>query len=136
MRRFLTALSLFAMSCAAAPAIAGDADAGARLFTKCKACHSITAPDGTDIARGGKVGPNLYGVIGRKAASYPGFTTYGPGLKAAGDAGLIWSEDLIAEYVKNPTAFIDSHGGTGASRMMFRLPEGGEDIAAYLATLH
>lgn len=118
----------------AAPSFADDVEAGAKLFTKCKACHSIIADDGTAIVKGGKVGPNLYGVVGRPAASYPDFN-YGDGIKGAAAAGLIWDEALIAEYVVDPTKFIDSHGGTGASKMTFKLPKGGEQVAAYLASV-
>lgn len=118
----------------ATPSFAGDAAVGEKTFTKCKACHSITKPDGTDVVKGGKVGPNLYGVVGRPAASYPDFK-YGDGIKGAGAAGLVWDEALIAEYVVDPTKFIDSHGGTGASKMTFKLPKGGEDVAAYLASV-
>ena len=119
----------------AAPSYAGDAEAGAKLFTKCKACHSIIADDGTAIVKGGKVGPNLYGIVGRPAASEEGFK-YGDGIMAAAAAGLVWDEALITEYVVDPTKFIDSHGGTGASKMTFKLPKGGEDVAAYLASLN
>ena len=38
----------------AAPAFAGDPAAGENTFKKCKACHSIIAPDGTEIQKGGK----------------------------------------------------------------------------------
>ena len=49
--------------------------AGAQAdFGKCKACHSIIAADGTDIVKGGKTGPNLFGVIGRPVGSLDGFT--------------------------------------------------------------
>ncbi|MBD3788265.1 MAG: cytochrome C [Sphingomonadales bacterium] len=117
----------------AAPSLAQDAAAGEKIFAKCKACHAITAPDGTSIVKGGKVGPNLYGIVGRPAASYPDFK-YGDGILAAAAAGLVWDEALITEYVVDPTAFIDTHGGSGKSKMTFKLAKGGEDVAAYLAT--
>ncbi|WP_374273174.1 c-type cytochrome [Paenirhodobacter enshiensis] len=136
--RHLAAALLLALMPGAAPADpaapSGDVDAGERLFTRCKACHSITAPDGTAVMRGGKVGPNLYGVVGRTAGTYPGFA-YSAGVKQAGEAGLVWSEALIAEYVRNPTAFIDAHGGSGPAKMAFQLPSGGADVAAYLASV-
>jgi len=118
----------------ATPSFAGDAEAGAKTFSKCKACHSIVAPDGTAVVKGGKVGPNLYGVVGRAAASEEGFK-YGDGLMKAGESGLVWDEALIAEYVQDPTAFIDTHGGEGKSKMTFKLAKGGEDVAAYLASV-
>lgn len=118
----------------ATPSFAGDAAVGEKTFAKCKACHSIIKADGTAVVKGGKVGPNLFGVVGRPAAAEADFK-YGDGIKAAAAAGLVWDEALIAEYVVDPTKFIDSHGGEGASKMTFKLPKGGEDVAAYLASV-
>ena len=132
--QILTALTVIAL---AGPALAaGDAAKGEKTFRMCKACHSITGPDGKEIARGGRVGPNLYGVIGRKAASEPGYN-YGPGLKEAGAKGLVWNEENLAEYVKDPSEFIEKFTGDHAARskMTFRLRRGGEDVAAYLASV-
>ncbi len=121
-------------ACLAVPALAQDIDAGEKLFTRCKACHSVTAGDGTPVVRGGKVGPDLFGIVGRPLASVEGYS-YGAGIQAARDTGLVWDPALLAEYVQDPTKFIDTHGGSGASKMVFKLPKGGADIAAYLATL-
>ena len=126
-------LPLFALALAS-PALAGDPAKGEADFKKCKSCHSIIAPDGTEVQKGGKVGPNLYGVVGRAAGSVEGFK-YGDGLLKAKESGLVWTEALIAEYVQDPTAFIDTHGGEGKSMMTFKLPKGGEDVAAYLASV-
>ena len=88
------------------------------------------------IMRGGRVGPNLYGVVGRKAGTEPGFR-YGKSLKAAGEKGLVWTEAEIATYVKDPTAFLRSYLGDNSARsnMGFKLRSGGEDVAAYLASV-
>lgn len=118
----------------AAPAFAGDPAAGENTFKKCKACHSIIADDGTEIVKGGKTGPNLYGVVGRAVASVPDFK-YGDGILAVGATGMVWDEALLTEYVADPTAFVDTHGGSGKSKMTFKLAKGGEDIAAYLASV-
>ncbi|WP_423790521.1 c-type cytochrome, partial [Lentibacter algarum] len=67
---------------AAAPAFAGDIEAGEKDFKKCKACHMVVSADGEEIYKGGKTGPNLYGVIGRVAGSDDGYK-YGDGLKDA-----------------------------------------------------
>ena len=130
-------ISLYATLAAlvlATPSFAGDVAAGEKLFTKCKACHSIIADDGTAIVKGGKVGPTLYGIVGRPAASEEGFK-YGDGIMVAAAAGLVWDEALITEYVVDPTKFIDTHGGEGKSKMTFKLAKGGEDVAAYLASV-
>lgn len=120
----------------ALPAYAGDAAKGEAEFKKCKACHSIIAADGTAIQKGGKTGPNLFGIVGKPVASSPDFT-YGAGILAAKDAGAVWDEASIAEYVTDPNAWVKKASGDDAakSKMTFKLPKGGEDIAAYLASL-
>lgn len=112
----------------------GDAAKGEREFNKCKACHSIVDAGGTAIVKGGKVGPNLYGVIGRHAASVEGFK-YGDSIKAAGEAGLVWDQENLVEYLKDPKAFLGEVTGDDKARsqMAFKLSKGGEDVAAYLA---
>lgn len=112
----------------------GDAAKGESEFKKCKACHAIVADDGTEIVKGGKTGPNLYGVVGRAVATVPDFK-YGDGILAVGAAGMVWDEALLAEYMKDPTVFIDTHGGSGKSKMTFKLAKHGEDVAAYLASV-
>jgi len=69
----------------AAPALAGDAAVGEADFKTCKACHSIIASDGTEVVKGGKIGPNLWGVMSRQIGSYPDFK-YGKSIVAAGAA--------------------------------------------------
>ncbi|MGB4827500.1 MAG: cytochrome C [Paracoccaceae bacterium] len=130
----LAALSVLAL---AAPAFAdGDAAKGENDFKKCKACHSITAPDGTDVVKGGKTGPNLYGVVGRAVASDPDFK-YGEGILAVGAKGEIWDQKMIEEYVIDPTKWIDEQTGDTSlkSKMTFKLAKHGEDVAAYLASI-
>ncbi|WP_225030456.1 c-type cytochrome [Xinfangfangia pollutisoli] len=129
----LAAISAFTL---AVPAFAGDPAAGEDVFKKCKACHSVIAPDGTVIQKGGKTGPNLYGVVGRAVASDPDFK-YGSGILAVGATGAVWDEAMIAAYVVDPTKWIDEQAGdpTLKSKMSFKLPKGGEDVAAYLASV-
>ncbi|KJS40285.1 MAG: cytochrome C550 [Roseovarius sp. BRH_c41] len=116
----LVALSLPAFA-------AGDAAKGEKEFNKCKACHMI-ASDSETIVKGGKTGPNLYGVIGRAAGSVEDFK-YSDGLAAKGADGLVWDEAELAAYVKDPSEYLGSR-----SKMTFKLAKGAEDVAAYLAT--
>jgi cytochrome c len=118
------------------PALAQDIAAGEAAFNKCKACHSIIAPDGTEIQSGGRTGPNLYGIIGRPVASDPDFR-YGESLAALGATGAVWDAASLATYAADPTAYLQTAlGDSGAkSKMSFKLPEGGADIAAYLASV-
>ena len=118
------------------PAFAGDAAKGEADFKKCKACHAITAADGTEIVKGGKTGPNLFGVIGRQIGTAPDFK-YGESTVAAGADGTVWDEVSVVAYLADPAAWLKEKTGDAAakSKMSFKLPKGGEDMAAYLATL-
>ena len=122
-----------AFSCAAS---AQDAAKGEKEFRRCKACHSITTPDGEAIARGGRVGPDLYGVVGRRVASVEGFK-YGPSIAAVGEKGVVWDEAGLAAYMADPRAWLKGMLGESGvkTRMTFKLKAGSEDMAAYLATL-
>jgi cytochrome c len=71
-------------------------DAGAKIFKKCATCHNL----GKNAAN--KVGPNLYGVIGRKRASYAGFSYS----KAMASKGGQWSIEDINQYLTNPKEFV------------------------------
>ena len=71
----------------------GDAAAGEKVFKKCKACHTIN--------EGGKnrVGPNLWGILGRQAGTAEGYKFSGD-MIAAGEDGLVWSEETLASYLQ------------------------------------
>jgi cytochrome c len=88
----------------------------------------MIASDSETIVKGGKTGPNLYGVIGRTAGGYEGFS-YSDGLAAKGAEGLVWDEAELAKFVTNPNDYLGSR-----SKMTFKLAKGAEDVAAYLAT--
>ncbi|RMF39917.1 MAG: cytochrome C [Alphaproteobacteria bacterium] len=132
--KLLTTLALATLVLSAPAFAAGDAAKGEKTFRRCKACHTIANGDEV-IVKGGKVGPNLFGVIGRKAGSLEGFR-YKKDIVAAGEKGLVWTEETLAEYVKNPKKFLTDYLGRKAkSGMSFKLRKGGEDVAAYLASL-
>lgn len=119
----------------AVPAFAeGDAEAGEKGFKKCKSCHMIVSAEGEEIVKGGKTGPNLYGVIGRVAGSQEDFK-YGDGLQDAMAAEFVWTEEELAAYVVDPKAWLEEKGYAKKSKMTFKLKKGGEDVAAYLASV-
>lgn len=124
------ALALSGTAQAADPAV-GEAD-----FKKCKACHSIVADDGTEIMKGGKTGPNLYGVIGRTIGSVEGFK-YGDDLVAAGADGTVWDEASLAAFITDPKGWLKEKTGNpkAKSAMSYKHRKGAEDMAAWLATL-
>ncbi len=127
----LTLASLFAL-----PLHAGDAAKGEADFKRCKACHSIVGADGTAIVKGGKTGPNLFGLAGKPVASSADFK-YGEAILAAKAAGAVWDEAALATYVADPSAWLQQVTGDAAakSKMTFKLTKGGEDMAAYLVSL-
>ncbi|MDX1780802.1 MAG: cytochrome C [Thalassovita sp.] len=132
MKKLLTAtLTLAAL---AAPAFAeGDAAKGEKTFKKCKACHAIIADDGTVVFKGGKTGPNLYGVIGRVAGSTD--FKYANGLEEAAAAEFVWTEEALAAFIADPKGWLGDNGFAAKSKMSFKLKKGGEDVAAYLASV-
>lgn len=113
----------------------GDPAEGEDLFGRCRSCHMISADDGTTIQRGGRTGPNLYGVIGREAGSVEDYR-YSDLMETAGEQGLVWTAEALADYLEDPAGYLkeftDSNGRT---KMTFRLRKGGGDVAAYLASV-
>ena len=76
-----------------ASAQSGNEARGERLFNQqCKACHTLDK----DGAR--TVGPNLHGLIGRKAGSTEGFSS-SDAMKAS---GIVWDDKTLVEYLKDP----------------------------------
>ena len=120
---------------AAGEGAGGDPAKGEQVFKQCMTCHRI-GPDAKNL-----VGPVLTGVIGRQSGTAPGFA-YSDLNKHAGDAGLVWSEDLIFEYLPDPNAFLKKYltekgkadQATGSTKMAFKLAgeQQRKDVIAYL----
>lgn len=99
--------------------LAADVDAGKKVFRKCKACHTLK--------EGGKsaIGPNLYGVVGRNAATVDGFKYS----KAMKESGLVWDEATLTGYLTKPKEFLPGN------KMPFpglKKPEQIENVIAYI----
>lgn len=100
----------------------GNATAGKQVFARCAICHSDTkgAPN--------KIGPNLWGIVGRKAGAEPSFN-YSAAMKTA---GFTWTEEKLEAYVQHPQQVVPGN------RMPFAglsSPKQAEDVVAYLDTL-
>lgn len=121
----------------ALPAFAqdGDAAAGEKEFRKCKACHMIQSPEGEDIVKGGKTGPNLYGVVGRAAGTQADFK-YSDALIELKDSGEVWTVEDLAAYITDPNKFVQEKTGDAKAKtkMTFKLNKSQADVAAYLAS--
>ncbi|UCH74241.1 MAG: cytochrome c family protein [Rhodospirillales bacterium] len=106
-----------ALAALSAPALAaGDADAGKKVFNKCKACHALD--EGKN-----KVGPSLFGVLGKPAASVKGFKYS----KALQESGLTWDDATLAKYLTKPKELVPG------TRMAFSGLKKSEDIDNVIA---
>jgi len=118
--RFL-AIMLSLAAFAAGAAQAGNAANGAVVFQRCALCHSA------DKNGGNGVGPNLYGVAGRKAASLPDFP-YSPALKKS---GITWTDAKLKAWVSGPARVVP---GTRMTFAGLSDPRQADDVVAYLHT--
>jgi len=99
---------------------AADADAGSRVFGKCKACHKI---DGTNAT-----GPHLDGVVGRAIDSVEGYA-YSGALEQMGDT---WTPENLYHFIEDPRG---AAPGTKMSFAGIKKPEDLANLIAYLETL-
>jgi len=80
-----------------ASATARAEEDGARLFTPCRACHSL------DPAERGLPGPNLSGISKRNIGGDPAFD-YSPVLRKAREDGLRWDAQRLQTFLADPAA--------------------------------
>ena len=81
-----------------AEAPSGNAEAGAVVFKKCRACHS-------NVKGKKKVGPSLYGVVGRTPGTLAGYK-YSTAMKAYGAKGTTWDAATLSTYLTAPRTMI------------------------------
>jgi cytochrome c len=115
---------LLAVTAIALMLLPGHANAqdGAQLFkSNCAVCHS--AESGQN-----KIGPTLFGVVGRKAGTAAAYT-YSDAMKKS---GVTWTPDQLDQYLANPKGVVPN------TKMLFlglKNPEDRKAIIDYLATL-
>ena len=115
-------LILAALLLTATTAHAADANNGKTIFGRCAVCHTVN--------KGGSngLGPNLFGVVGRKAASLSTFM-YSGALKAS---GITWSNDKLKAWIGGPARLVPgtkmAFGGISNATQV-------DDVVAYLNTL-
>ncbi len=99
----------------------------------------IQDADGNTIAKGGKTGPNLWGLVGRAAGTQEGFSRYKDAIVTAGETGLVWDEANFAGYVADPTkflrAFLDDNTARSGMTFKLRKKEDAVNIWAYIASV-
>jgi cytochrome c len=106
----------------ASQAQADDSKEGAAVFQRCAICHANTkgAP--------AKIGPNLFGIVGRKAGTMPDFS-YSAAMK---NSGITWTPDKLMAYVQHPQQIVPGN------RMAFAgitSQKDAHELVEYLETL-
>jgi len=116
----ILALSILAGR-AAGPAVAGDVEAGKTAFKKCALCHTTEAGKN-------KIGPSLFGIVGRKSATLEDFN-YSEGMKKFDHT---WDEETLDTYLADPRATVP-----GTKMIFAGIKDKAErdDVIAYLETL-
>ncbi|KAB7646177.1 c-type cytochrome [Polymorphobacter fuscus] len=99
---------------------AGNAAAGEKVFAQCKTCH--VTDKGVN-----RVGPSLFGVVGRKAGTVPGYKYSAANLKS----GLTWTPAQLNTYLEAPQKVIK---GTKMAFGGLKKPQDRADVIAFLAT--
>ncbi len=99
-------------------ASAADLKAGAKVFKKCKACHSLKPGKK-------KVGPTLHGVIGSKAAGMKKFK-YSKAMKGS---AITWDDKTLDAFLKKPKKFLK---GTKMSFAGLKKQKDRDNVIAYI----
>ncbi len=106
------------------PALAqgtGDAAKGAEVFHRCMMCHAA------EKDAGNRLGPNLFGVYGRKAGTLAGYS-FSDKLKAA---DIVWNDETLKTWVMGPQKMVP---GTRMTFVGLPNENDAEDVVAYLKT--
>ena len=111
-----------AVALATAAQASGDAKAGAQVFKRCAICHSNTkgAPN--------KIGPNLWGVVGSKAGTVPGYN-FSAAMKKS---GITWTDEKLEDYIMHPHQVVPGNKMPFAGLSSHKQAD---DLVAYLNTL-
>jgi cytochrome c2 len=121
MPRFVAAAVMLVITLPTA-AIA-DAGRGERVFQRCAACHSVAESD-TKLP-----GPNLRGVIGRRAGTLAGFEFSSAMVDAGKSENVMWDRKTLDKYLADPDDVVP---GT-AMRLNFQLtPDERGDVIDFL----
>lgn len=122
-RLFLAMAVAAAMGLFIVPAKAQNADNGQKVYRQqCNICHDVAAGKN-------RIGPTLFGVVGRKSGTEAGYTFSDP-MKAS---GLTWDAATLDRYLTDPRAVV---AGTKMTYAGLKNDEQRKDLIAYLSTVH
>jgi cytochrome c len=124
-RKGAALVGALALACLAGAARAdGDPAKGKAAFVRqCAICHTVEK-DGDN-----RMGPNLFGIVGKKAGAAPGYA-YTNAFKTR--ANWEWSEDAIGGWMMFPSTMVP---GTAMGAFQGIAERDRDDLVAYLATL-
>lgn len=119
----IAAASLIAVGMLSSQAFAaGDPVKGAAVFKRCAVCHNVEKDGGNGV------GPNLFGIVGRKSATVDGFNYSAP-MK---NSHIVWTEDNLAKWSAGPAKMVPgtkmAFGGIAQKSQI-------ADLVEYLETL-
>ena len=109
-----------------APALAQDADAGAKVFNRCKACHKVG-----EGAKNG-IGPELNGVFGEKPGEVEGYSFSNAIQEWAADKPE-WNDELMTTWLSDPRGTVK---GTKMAFPGLKKEEDLKNVIAYLKTFN
>ena len=101
----------------------GNVAKGEKLF-KARAAQCHTGNKGGNNG----VGPNLWGLVGRKSGTIEGFSYS----KANSESGVVWTREVLDVYLENPKKFMP---GTKMAFAGLKKAQDRADIIAYLESL-
>jgi len=100
-----------------------EAAEGQKIFKRtCFACHTIDA--GTH-----RIGPSLFGVVGRKSGTVPGFKYS----EAMTKADVTWNDEALDRYIADPKKFVP---GNKMAYAGIKKADERKEVIAYLKSLH
>ena len=86
--------------CSGAAAQDKPPDPGMMMFNNaCRTCHTIREGDN-------RLGPNLYGIIGRKSGTARGYSNYSSSMQ---NAGIVWDEKNLEQFIADPGAVVSGN---------------------------
>lgn len=129
-RIFAVGLALAIAFVSGAARAEGDAAAGEKVFARCKSCHTAD--------KGGphRVGPNLFGTVGKKCGSTD-FPRYSAGMKACAAKGGMWDDASLSGYIPDAAGYLEkTYGAKGQGMTPQKLDDKQlADVVAYLKSL-